>query len=213
MRFTPLVAAALAVASAGTALAQADSTQYVDAATGFTFSQFVNSKGIVFRVALPADAKANDNYDAVLQMVVPVSVGWAGFAWGGAMTYNPLTIVWANGNDVVLSSRMAYGYYVPPAYDEATYTILTKATHVNATHYQVTALCLGCTLWGDEDTGITSIDPAAQGALAFAFSATPVKAPSNNASSFSIHDLVGHWTHDFSASANDDFNATVAKNL
>ncbi|EPE08559.1 cbd9-like protein [Ophiostoma piceae UAMH 11346] len=213
MRCTSLVAAASAVALAGTALAQADSTQYIDAVTGFTFSQYVNDKGIVFRTALPADAQVNANYDAVLQLIVPISVGWAGFAWGGSMTYDPLTIVWVNGADVVLSSRMAYGYYVPPAYDDATYTVLKKATHVNATHYQLTALCLGCTLWGDSDTGITSIDPTAKGSLAFAFATAPVTAPSNNASSFSIHDVVGHWTHDFSVAANDDFNATVAKNL
>ncbi|CAK7218270.1 hypothetical protein SBRCBS47491_003453 [Sporothrix bragantina] len=199
-------------ALAGSVLGQSDSTKYVDAETGFTFSQYVNDKGIAFRVAVPATAKANDNYEAVVQIAVPISVGWAGLAWGGSMTYNPLTIVWANGKDVVVSSRMAYGYFVPPAYDGAVYKVLKTGTHVNATHYQVTATCVGCTLWGDTDTGITAIDPTAQGTLAFAYAAAPVTAPANNASTFSIHDLIGHWIHDFSVASNADFNATVAKN-
>ncbi len=92
---------------AGSALAQVDSTTFVDAETGFNFTEFVNDKGIAFRVAFPPTAKVNENYDAVVQIASPISVGWAGLAWGGSMTYNPLTIVWANGNNVVLSSRMA----------------------------------------------------------------------------------------------------------
>ncbi|KIH91027.1 hypothetical protein SPBR_02004 [Sporothrix brasiliensis 5110] len=202
-----------AVASlASSALGQVDSSKYVDPETGFTFSQYVNEKGIAFRVAIPSTAKVNDNYEAVVQIAAPIAIGWAGLAWGGSMTYNPLTIVWANGKDVVVSSRMAYGYFVPPAYDGAVYTVLKKGTHVNATHFQLTATCVGCTLWGDTDTGVTSIDPKAQGSLAFAYAAAPVTTPSNNASSFSIHDLIGHWIHDFSAASNADFNATVAKN-
>ncbi len=104
------------------------------------------------------------------------------------------------------------GYYVPPAYDQANYTVLKTGTHVNATHFQVTAICTGCTLWGDTDTGITSIDPTSAGTLAFAYAAAPVTAPSNNASSFSIHDLIGHWIHDFPAAVNANYGALVAKN-
>lgn len=97
-----------AVASlAGSALGQVDSSKYVDSETGFTFSQYVNDKGIAFRVAIPSTAKVNENYESVVQIAVPIAVGWAGLAWGGSMTYNPLTIVWVNGKDVVLSSRMA----------------------------------------------------------------------------------------------------------
>ena len=79
----------------------------VDAETGFTFSQFTTDKGLYFRVAVPADAAAGKAYDVVLQIIVPKSVGWAGIAWGGSMTYNPLGIVWANGDKPVVSSRMA----------------------------------------------------------------------------------------------------------
>jgi hypothetical protein len=98
-------------------------------------------------------------------------------------------------------------------YPDATYTVLKKGTHVNATHFQVTFKCTGCTRWGDEDTGITELDPKAQNPLAFAYSGVPVDDPAKPESSFSIHDMIGHWVHDFSQGANTDFAANVQKNL
>jgi hypothetical protein len=56
-------------------------------------------------VALPEVSEAP--FDAILQIVAPLDYGWAGFAWGGTMTYNPLLVAWANGEDVVASSRKA----------------------------------------------------------------------------------------------------------
>jgi len=79
----------------------------VDAETGFTFSSYTNDKGISFRVAIPDKVAKDAKYDSVVQIVSPKAIGWVGLAWGGSMTYNPLTIVWQNGKDVVLSSRMA----------------------------------------------------------------------------------------------------------
>ncbi len=58
-------------------------------------------------MALPDKVAAATPFDVVVQIAAPLSVGWAGLAWGGSMTYNPLTIVWANGKTPVLSSRMA----------------------------------------------------------------------------------------------------------
>ena len=48
-----------------------------------------------------------EKFDVILQTTAPLKAGWAGFAWGGGMTYNPLAIMWQNGNDVMISSRMA----------------------------------------------------------------------------------------------------------
>jgi hypothetical protein len=79
----------------------------VDADTGITFQSTTNSEGITYRLALPADASADKPYDVILQVVAPIELGWAGWAWGGAMTYNPLTVVWADGKNVVYSSRQA----------------------------------------------------------------------------------------------------------
>lgn len=76
-----------------------------DAGTGMCFAEATGS-GILYRVGLPnVDAAP---FDVLLQVVAPRSVGWAGIAWGGQMTYNPLTVSWANGeSDVVVSSRWA----------------------------------------------------------------------------------------------------------
>ena len=83
----------------------ADSVVYTDPRTGFTFSSYRNDFGIEYHVALPDTDKKP--YDAIVQIVAPLETGWTGLAWGGTMTYNPLTIAWKNGNSVMLSSRMA----------------------------------------------------------------------------------------------------------
>ena len=63
----------------------------------------------VFRIAVPDGAQPP--FDVVLEMVVPTSWAWAGFAWGGGMTLNPLTVAWPNGNKATVSSR--WSSYVP----------------------------------------------------------------------------------------------------
>ncbi|KAK1754278.1 hypothetical protein QBC47DRAFT_40676 [Echria macrotheca] len=189
-----------------------DSVAYSDAATGLKFASYSSDGHVQFRVAVPSTVTAGTEFDAVLQVVAPVSMGWAGFAWGGSMTYNPLAIVWANGtNNVVLSSRIAYGYYTPPVYTSANYTILKTGTHVNATHFQVTALCKGCSKWGDEETGITEIDPTQQVTFGFAYSSNQVDHPADIESSFGIHDSTGHPIFELAVAKNDNFAATVAK--
>jgi hypothetical protein len=61
----------------------------------------------VFGIAVPEDTSA-ENFDVIIQVTGPKdTAGWVGVGWGGGMTYNPLTIVWPNGDDVQVSSRMA----------------------------------------------------------------------------------------------------------
>ncbi|KAI3320985.1 iron reductase domain protein [Xylariaceae sp. AK1471] len=191
--------------------AQSDSESFVDAETGITFQSFTNSEGITYRLALPADASADKAYDVILQVVVPISMGWAGWAWGGAMTYNPLTVVWADGTNAVHSSRQALGYYTPGPYEDAKYTVL-KGTGANATHFKFTAVCSGCASWTDFDGNPSTLDGAGQANFAYAYSATPVDEPANSETTFSIHDSVGHWTHDMAAARSDKFSAWVAAN-
>lgn len=87
----------------------ADSSAFQDAETGLSFASYTSDRNITFRVAIPDTIPANSTtFDTVLQIVSPKDVGWAGWAWGGHMTYNPLAVAWANGtNNVVLSSRIA----------------------------------------------------------------------------------------------------------
>lgn len=85
-----------------------DSTVYEDPDTGLTFASYTSDRGIAFRVAIPDPVPEDKIFDMVLQIESPLDVGWAGWAWGGQMTYNPLAVAWANGtNNVVLSSRIA----------------------------------------------------------------------------------------------------------
>ncbi|KAK3942610.1 hypothetical protein QBC46DRAFT_283506 [Diplogelasinospora grovesii] len=190
----------------------ADSSAYVDKETGLTYASYTSDRGIIFRVAVPDTVPTSLVYDTVLQIVSPIAVGWAGLAWGGSMTYNPLAITWANGtHNVVITSRYAYGYYVPPVYPSSNYTVLKTGTHINATHWQITAKCTGCTKWGDDSTGVTTIDPKIQNTIAFAYSNTPVDTPADAGSSFGIHDSIGHPVFDLSVAENKNFTAAVAK--
>ena len=59
----------------------------------------------IFRIAIPDTSAAP--FDTILQIISPISYGWTGFAWGGAMTLNPLVVAWPNGNKVVVTSRWA----------------------------------------------------------------------------------------------------------
>lgn len=85
--------------------AQEQST-YCDS-LGRCFASYTTEGDITFGVAIPEGATSGQPYDAILQVTAPIEVGWAGLAWGGSMTYNPLTIVWVNGEEVTVSSRMA----------------------------------------------------------------------------------------------------------
>lgn len=87
----------------------ADSIVFRDSETGFTFSQYnanykYNSPDVIsIRTAVPNPASTP--YDIVLQVIAKKDVGWLGIAWGGTMLNNPLTMAWANGNSVTVSSR------------------------------------------------------------------------------------------------------------
>ncbi|KAI1497927.1 actin-domain-containing protein [Biscogniauxia marginata] len=185
--------------------AQTDTAPFEDAETGITFQSSTITEGVTYRLALPANASGDSAYDVILQVVAPIELGWVGWAWGGMMTYNPLTIVWADGENVVYSSRQALGYYLPAAYEDATYQVL-KGTSVNETHYKFTALCTGCASWTDFDGNPTYLNGAGDTNFAYAISEAPVEEPTNSDSSFSIHDTVGHWIHDLAGAKSDKFS-------
>lgn len=72
------------------------------------FSEFtVAAQKITYRIAIPEVAAAP--FDIYLQIIAfKATAGWAGIAWGGKMSNNPLTIGWAlpnGGNGSVVSSR------------------------------------------------------------------------------------------------------------
>lgn len=88
---------------------------------------------------------------------------------------------------------------------------MKTGTHVNATHFQVTAKCTGCSRWGDEDIGFTELDPAYHSTMAFAYSNYPVDTPADEESNFGIHESLGHPIYDLATAKNTDFDAKVAE--
>ncbi|KAK3935320.1 cellobiose dehydrogenase [Diplogelasinospora grovesii] len=152
------------------------------------FAEFSSSpSNPTFRLAVPDKSAAP--FDTLLQIIAPVSLGWAGFAWGGGMIGDPLTLGWPNGNKVTVSSRWATDRTVPAAYRGATYTTLSSSK--NATHWSLEVVCSGCSSWSGGKLSTTDINT-----FAWAVSKNAVSQPASNASSFSIHTNVGMFTVD-----------------
>ena len=83
------------------------------ASGGLCYLQYyVSQTAPTYRVALPSDATQNSAYDVVLQVIAPNSLTWAGFAWGGSMIQNPLTVVWPNGNSGQATTSSRWAKYV-----------------------------------------------------------------------------------------------------
>lgn len=175
------------------------------------FSEFtVAAQKITYRIAIPEAATASAPFDIYLQIIAPkATAGWAGIAWGGKMSSNPLTIGWAlpnGGNGSVVSSRWTGGHSLPGAYAGATYTVLPSTT-ANATHWQLDVLCQGCSKWANGQ-----LNPNGANAFAWAKSAKAVANPASNSSSFSSHDGKAVWSHDLSLARvpQSAFDALVA---
>jgi hypothetical protein len=87
---------------------QAVTSKYCKPGTSMCYLEYSWGPTIpVFRVAVPDSAATGAAFDTLLQIVSPVSLTWVGFAWGGGMTLNPLTVIWPNGNGATVSSRWA----------------------------------------------------------------------------------------------------------
>ncbi|GAB1321103.1 hypothetical protein MFIFM68171_11313 [Madurella fahalii] len=189
---------------------------YRDSDTGLTFYQSFqpykldSGRGITFRVAVP-DAAQYSTFDAVIQLVVPAEVGWAGVAWGGSMSQNPLLVVWRNSNNqgVIASSRWSNGHTTPTTYTGATYTVYRTGTKSNSTHWQVTAKCTGCSSWNNQAGATRYINPKSENRLAWAYSLSRPSNPSSPTSSISIHDLPGYVTLNFGQGTNANFAGLV----
>ncbi|OTA82158.1 putative iron reductase domain protein [Hypoxylon sp. CO27-5] len=197
---------------------EANADVYRDPDTGFTFSQYnalitTGTSSITFRIAIPSPVTAGQPYDAVVQVVAPVSAGWVGLAWGGSMTNNPLLLGWLNGASGVTSVRRATSHTAPAIYSGATAQVLRKGTKSNSTHWQFTAKCTGCTTFTTTGTTTKSLNPTGSNRLAFAYAKTKPSQPSSPSSPINVHDLFNYWDHDFSVAGNAQFQDLVDRNL
>ncbi|PVH76304.1 iron reductase domain protein [Cadophora sp. DSE1049] len=196
---------------AGHVLAQVDSKTACDAVTKICYSTYLAPEsGISIGIALPMNV--SDPYDAIISITAQLATTWAGFAWGGTMVFNPLTVGWANGNTAVVSSRFAFGLGLPQSYDGAEYTLL-KGTTANSTHWTMTAKCSGCTSYQANDGSQAVLDGMGTAQFAWAQGTTPVQEPANNNSAFNMHTSYGKWTHDLNAARSPNFDAWVASNI
>ena len=85
---------------------EVQSSVVCDAATKICYSSYTNAaSGLAFGIALPKTV--SDPYDAIIKITAPNNITWAGFAWGGQMVWNPLTVAWPNGTSGVASARFA----------------------------------------------------------------------------------------------------------
>jgi hypothetical protein len=105
--FRSLVTVLLLVSSAlATSLEKRQWTEskYCNPTNGLCYLQVVpRGTNPIYRIAIPDNASGA--FDTVLEIIAPISIGWAGFSWGGSMTANPLTVAWPNGQKVTVSSR------------------------------------------------------------------------------------------------------------
>ncbi|KAK3693435.1 hypothetical protein B0T22DRAFT_40396 [Podospora appendiculata] len=163
-------------------------SKYCDAKSSVCYLQVqTTSLYPIFRIAIPD--VTSTSFDTLLQIVAPVSLGWAGFSWGGGMTLNPLTVAWPNGNKATVSSRWATGRLTPSVYSGATYKTLSSSK--NATHWAIEVACTGCSKWNGGNLDNNGINT-----FAWAVSKTPVAQPASSSSSFSVHNNVGTFAAD-----------------
>lgn len=69
------------------------------------FAAYTNDVNITYAIAVAPSP--TPPFDVILQVTAPSNIGWCGFAWGGAMTFDPLAVIWPNGSSPVVSPRMA----------------------------------------------------------------------------------------------------------
>lgn len=101
------------------------------------------------------------------------------------------------------------GYFVPPLFEETTYSVLPGTT-VNETHYTITAVCSGCSGWAPFDGPPTLLNGDGENYFAFAYSSVPVDDPTDLDTMFGIHERVGHWIHNLDHAKSADFEAWAA---
>jgi hypothetical protein len=100
---------------------------------------------------------------------------------------------------------------MPAEYAGAQYTLFKSGTKSNSTHWQLTALCKGCTSWDAGSGSMRYLSPRGGNRLAFAYSPTKPSSVNSPSSNLPIHDVHGYWSHDFAQAVNPNFATTVSR--
>ncbi|KAI0599606.1 hypothetical protein F4775DRAFT_550650 [Biscogniauxia sp. FL1348] len=175
LSFFSILASALGASAAG-------QLNYTDSNTGISFSGYTDGKGYTFGMALPEDPAK----DFIAQIVAPITdgAGWAGIDMGVSMAEYLLIVAWPNGDEIMLSPRLASAYATPSVYTgDVTLSPIAKGTFVNSTHYSATFVCGGC-ITGGSDSFSTDSDLAV---MAYAYSTSAVTDPTDTSTALSYH--------------------------
>jgi hypothetical protein len=180
--------------------------KYCDPVSTICYSEWISPEKIAFRTAIPENATATADFDVLVQIQAPKSVGWAGIAWGGTMVNNPLTVAWPNAQTVVVSSRRATARTYPQPWTGATYTVL-GGTVSNSTHWTVNFLAKGVS-----NLGSSRLNPSSTAAsIAYGQSYQAPSSPADPASRFGIHNSRGKFSHNLALGKISNFRAAVAQ--
>ncbi|KAI0123802.1 hypothetical protein BJ170DRAFT_687055 [Xylariales sp. AK1849] len=168
---------------------------YTDSSTGIDFLGFFDGTGFQFGMALPQAPST----DLMVQLVSPLTDGggWGGIDFGESMVGRLMIAAWPNGNQVLISPRIATGYEVDNGanlYSQQNVTVdpISEGTFVNTTHVSATFICGGCI---NSDSFVAT---DANAVFAYAYASTPVADPSSVDSQLSDHTLKGEPYGSFS---------------
>jgi hypothetical protein len=198
-------------AVAGVAIDKVPTTRVCSQRTGLCYSEYMTSQKVAYRIALPQTATSGQAFDVALQIVAPRNTGWAAISWGGSMVNNPLTVGWPNGNNVTVSPRWTAVYRQPTPYTGETLTLLPDHG-VNATHWTLSVLCQGCSVWNTN----SYLNPSATVWIATAINLGPagpnsVARASDPSSAFQVHDWSARFGFDMSAAKQANFATVTAQ--
>jgi hypothetical protein len=96
---------------------------------------------------------------------------------------------------------------MPQPSSEATLTLLTCGTKTNSTHFQYTAVCVGCTTIDDN-----TLNPNGENRFAFAQSPSQPSNVGDPNSLITVHDVHGAWMNNFAEGKNSNFDTLVTRN-
>lgn len=163
--------------------ASAAAVNYTDSNSGISFAGFTDPKGeCTVGIALPDSPST----DFIANIVGPVDSGdgWAGLDLSTLMANHLLLVAWPNGEEIVVSPRLATGYTTPSVYSgDVTLSPIASGTFVNSTHFSATFLCAGC-ITGGTDSITADADSFTMG---YAYSTSAVTDPTDSSSALSYH--------------------------
>lgn len=175
--------------------------------TQLCYAEYMTTEGAAYRVAVPSNAVAGQPYDVALQIVAPRTMTWAAIGWGGSMVNNPLIVGYPNGQNITVSPRWTTGYKQPVPYDQVKITTMPDQG-MNATHWTLSILCSGCSLWKQGSYNM-NLNPSALVWMAVATNSGrgTVTTPSSLSSDFVVHDWNARFGFDMPTAKQANFDA------